>query len=55
MSNGATSEIHLRDKVCVITGASRGIGAAIAQACARAGAAVVLAARKPDELMRVAD
>jgi NAD(P)-dependent dehydrogenase (short-subunit alcohol dehydrogenase family) len=51
----ATSEIHLRDKVVVLTGASRGIGAEIARACARAGAAVVVASRKPEELMRVAE
>lgn len=35
----------LADKVAVIVGASRGIGAATARAFARAGAAVVLAAR----------
>jgi NAD(P)-dependent dehydrogenase (short-subunit alcohol dehydrogenase family) len=49
-----TSEIHLRDKVCVVTGASRGIGAEIAHACAKAGGAVVIAARKPEDLHRVA-
>ena len=38
----------LEDKVAIITGASRGIGAATARAFARAGASVVLAAR--DEL-----
>ncbi len=40
----------LQDKVVVITGASRGIGAAIAQACAGQGAKVVLASRKQAEL-----
>ncbi|HLU66388.1 MAG TPA: glucose 1-dehydrogenase [Kofleriaceae bacterium] len=50
----ASSEIHLRGKVVVVTGASRGIGEAIALACARAGAAVALAARKQPDLDRVA-
>jgi NAD(P)-dependent dehydrogenase (short-subunit alcohol dehydrogenase family) len=51
---GPSSEIHLRDKVVVVTGASRGIGEAIARACAAAGAAVVLSARKQPDLDRVA-
>jgi glucose 1-dehydrogenase len=38
----------LENKVAVITGASRGLGLAIAQAYAREGAAVVLAARNQD-------
>ncbi len=46
--------IHLTDKVAIITGASRGIGEAIAHAFADAGAKVVLAARKPDALEGVA-
>ena len=44
----------LKDKVIVITGASRGIGEAIAHACVDAGAQVVLAARKQADLDRVA-
>jgi NAD(P)-dependent dehydrogenase (short-subunit alcohol dehydrogenase family) len=40
----------LSDKVIVITGASRGIGEAIAAACLDAGARVAIAARKPAEL-----
>jgi NAD(P)-dependent dehydrogenase (short-subunit alcohol dehydrogenase family) len=40
--------------VAIITGASRGIGEAIAVAFARAGAKVALAARKPDALEAVA-
>jgi NAD(P)-dependent dehydrogenase (short-subunit alcohol dehydrogenase family) len=44
----------LNDKVVVITGASRGIGEAIARACAAQGAKVVLASRKQADLDRVA-
>jgi NAD(P)-dependent dehydrogenase (short-subunit alcohol dehydrogenase family) len=44
----------LRDKVIAITGASRGIGEAIAHRCVAAGAKVVLASRKQAELDRVA-
>jgi NAD(P)-dependent dehydrogenase (short-subunit alcohol dehydrogenase family) len=44
----------LAGKVVVVTGASRGIGEAIARAAAAAGAAVALAARKAPELEAVA-
>ena len=44
----------LKDKVIVITGASRGIGEAIARACVEAGARVCLASRKQADLERVA-
>jgi NAD(P)-dependent dehydrogenase (short-subunit alcohol dehydrogenase family) len=44
----------LQDKVIVITGASRGIGEAIARACIDAGAKVVLASRKQADLDKVA-
>lgn len=44
----------LQDKVIVITGASRGIGEAIARACIDAGARVALASRKQADLDRVA-
>ncbi len=45
-----TADINLNDRVIVITGASRGIGESIALACARAGGAVALAARKTEPL-----
>lgn len=44
----------LDGKVCVVTGASRGIGEAIAIGYANEGAHVVLAARSQDDLQRVA-
>lgn len=44
----------LKDKVIVVTGASRGIGEAIACACVDGGAKVVLASRKQADLDRVA-
>ncbi len=43
----------LKDKVIVVTGASRGIGEAIARACIDAGARVALASRKQADLDRV--
>jgi NAD(P)-dependent dehydrogenase (short-subunit alcohol dehydrogenase family) len=45
----------LRDKVAIITGASRGIGAETARAFSRAGATVVLAARNPEALESLRD
>lgn len=44
----------LKDKIIVVTGASRGIGEAIARACIDAGASVVVASRKQADLDRVA-
>ncbi|MFI5272789.1 MAG: SDR family NAD(P)-dependent oxidoreductase [Ktedonobacterales bacterium] len=58
--HGAESIAHhqpslLEGKVAIITGASRGIGAAAAHAFARAGAAVVLAARSERALAAIRD
>jgi len=43
------------DKVVVVTGASRGLGAAVARAFARRGARVALLARSGPDLRRLAD
>jgi NAD(P)-dependent dehydrogenase (short-subunit alcohol dehydrogenase family) len=40
----------LKDKVVVITGSSRGIGRAIAQTCAQAGASVVISSRSQTDV-----
>ena len=45
---------RLQDKVCIVTGASSGIGAAAAELFAAEGAKVVLAARREDKLNAVA-
>lgn len=46
--------MSLQNKVVWITGASSGIGEALVHVCAAQGAAVVLSARREDELKRVA-
>jgi NAD(P)-dependent dehydrogenase (short-subunit alcohol dehydrogenase family) len=48
-------DFGLRDRVCVVTGASRGIGRGCARALARAGADLILVSRSPDELEAVAE
>jgi short-subunit dehydrogenase len=45
----------IEEKVCVVTGASSGIGAATARVLASKGASVVLAARREDLLRSLAD
>jgi NAD(P)-dependent dehydrogenase (short-subunit alcohol dehydrogenase family) len=47
-------ELSLKGKVALVTGASRGIGKAIATAYAEAGAAVMLSSRKHEALEAVA-
>lgn len=46
--------LRIDGKAVLITGATRGIGRAIAEACAAAGAQVGVVARKPDELAETA-
>ncbi len=46
--------MEIKDKIVWITGASSGIGEALAYVCARAGAKLILSARRMNELERVA-
>ena len=47
-------EISLQGKTALVTGVSRGIGAAIAKSFAEAGAQVMLSSRKEESLRAVA-
>ena len=55
MQPHSSSLLDLTGKVAIVTGASRGIGSAIASAYAAAGARLVLASRKLEGLEAVAD
>jgi NADP-dependent 3-hydroxy acid dehydrogenase YdfG len=46
---------HLENRVIVVTGASSGIGEAMAREYAKMGAKIVMAARREEELKRIAD
>jgi 3-oxoacyl-[acyl-carrier protein] reductase len=48
-------DLGLRDRACIVTGASRGIGRATALLLAREGAAVLLVGRGPQALDELAD
>jgi len=54
MSASLPQTFRLDGRVALVTGAYRGLGYAIAQGLAEAGATVVLNGRKPDELKRAA-
>jgi 2-deoxy-D-gluconate 3-dehydrogenase len=54
MSGGAVDRFSLEDRVAIVTGASRGIGRAIAIAFAEAGADLAILARSEDGLQETA-
>jgi 3-oxoacyl-[acyl-carrier protein] reductase len=54
LSDNPGVDLGLQERVCVVAGASRGIGRATAAILAREGAALLLVARGPDELGEVA-
>lgn len=55
MHTSVTTHTPLADRVAIVTGASRGIGAATSRALSRAGASVVLAARNEQALSALAE
>lgn len=48
-------DMHLEGKTVLVTGASQGIGAGLAEAFAREGCALILVARSKDKLEKLAD
>jgi 3-oxoacyl-[acyl-carrier protein] reductase len=52
---GVKVELNIRDKIAVVTGASEGIGRAIAMGLAREGAKVGISGRRKSELERAAE
>lgn len=54
-ASSPASELVLKDRVVLVTGAHGGLGSAASIACARAGATVVLLGRKVPRLNRVYD
>jgi len=54
MSMNIKERFELKDKVAIVTGASKGIGEAIAQALAQAGAKVIVSSRKQEAVEQTA-